>query len=209
MPVRKQGERRAEPGTVPAADKGTAAPRGAVPSAGVVAVTHLCRAQTVSCPPADTQRALRLLQEYRSKLSQAEDRQLRNSIERVIGIFQSNLFQALIGKRCPSSRAGFLGVASCGVGEGKRFAVLSEPSCSSALCVCVCVWHAHTRAVPIGGFLSLTLYEFSARPAQPGSDGRCGASLLGRAVLSCAAGFQVFHVCLCGFGQLIGSVFQL
>lgn len=139
MPVRKQGERRAEPGTVPAADKGTAAPRGAVPSAGVVAVTHLCRAQTVSCPPADTQRALRLLQEYRSKLSQAEDRQLRNSIERVIGIFQSNLFQALIGKRCPSSRAGFLRVAACGVGEGKRFAVLSEPSCSSVLCVCVCV----------------------------------------------------------------------
>ncbi|XP_071668645.1 disks large homolog 1 isoform X15 [Patagioenas fasciata] len=44
----------------------------------------------------DTQRALRLLQEYRSKLSQAEDRQLRNSIERVISIFQSNLFQALI-----------------------------------------------------------------------------------------------------------------
>uniref|UniRef100_A0A8C9FGL2 Disks large homolog 1 n=1 Tax=Pavo cristatus TaxID=9049 RepID=A0A8C9FGL2_PAVCR len=44
----------------------------------------------------NTQRALRLLQEYRSKLSQAEDRQLRNSIERVIGIFQSNLFQALI-----------------------------------------------------------------------------------------------------------------
>uniref|UniRef100_A0A8B9ZHU6 Disks large homolog 1 n=1 Tax=Anas platyrhynchos TaxID=8839 RepID=A0A8B9ZHU6_ANAPL len=44
----------------------------------------------------DTQRALRLLEEYRSKLSQAEDRQLRNSIERVINIFQSNLFQALI-----------------------------------------------------------------------------------------------------------------
>ncbi|XP_027739842.1 disks large homolog 1 isoform X20 [Empidonax traillii] len=44
----------------------------------------------------DTQRALRLLEEYRSKLSQAEDRQLRNSIERVISIFQSNLFQALI-----------------------------------------------------------------------------------------------------------------
>ncbi|XP_050819849.1 disks large homolog 1 isoform X15 [Gopherus flavomarginatus] len=44
----------------------------------------------------DTQRALRLLEEYRSKLSQSEDRQLRNSIERVISIFQSNLFQALI-----------------------------------------------------------------------------------------------------------------
>ncbi|XP_073087962.1 disks large homolog 1 isoform X11 [Manis javanica] len=44
----------------------------------------------------DTQRALHLLEEYRSKLSQAEDRQLRSSIERVINIFQSNLFQALI-----------------------------------------------------------------------------------------------------------------
>ncbi|XP_038943930.1 disks large homolog 1 isoform X1 [Rattus norvegicus] len=44
----------------------------------------------------DTQRALHLLEEYRSKLSQTEDRQLRSSIERVISIFQSNLFQALI-----------------------------------------------------------------------------------------------------------------
>ncbi|XP_045143523.1 disks large homolog 1 isoform X1 [Echinops telfairi] len=44
----------------------------------------------------DTQRALYLLEEYRSKLSQTEDRQLRSSIERVINIFQSNLFQALI-----------------------------------------------------------------------------------------------------------------
>ncbi|XP_030072778.1 disks large homolog 1 isoform X3 [Microcaecilia unicolor] len=44
----------------------------------------------------DTQRALDLLEEYRCKLNQTEDRQLRNSIERVINIFQSNLFQALI-----------------------------------------------------------------------------------------------------------------
>ncbi|XP_058846160.1 disks large homolog 1 isoform X24 [Acipenser ruthenus] len=44
----------------------------------------------------DAQRALSLLEEYRSKLNQTEDRQLRNSIERVINIFQSNLFQALI-----------------------------------------------------------------------------------------------------------------
>ncbi|XP_058890527.1 disks large homolog 1 isoform X8 [Acipenser ruthenus] len=44
----------------------------------------------------DALRALGLLEEYRSKLSQTEDRQLRNSIERVINIFQSNLFQALI-----------------------------------------------------------------------------------------------------------------
>ncbi|XP_058618611.1 discs large homolog 1-like protein isoform X16 [Onychostoma macrolepis] len=44
----------------------------------------------------DAQRALILLEEYRSKLSNTEDRQLRNSIQRVIDIFQSNLFQALI-----------------------------------------------------------------------------------------------------------------
>lgn len=37
------------------------------------------------------------MEDYRSKLSQTEDRQLRSSIERVINIFQSNLFQALIG----------------------------------------------------------------------------------------------------------------
>ncbi|XP_075995928.1 disks large homolog 1-like [Genypterus blacodes] len=44
----------------------------------------------------DAQRALLLLEEYRAKLSHAEDRQLRHSIQRVIDIFQSNLFQALI-----------------------------------------------------------------------------------------------------------------
>ncbi|XP_054452662.1 discs large homolog 1-like protein isoform X9 [Anoplopoma fimbria] len=44
----------------------------------------------------DAQRALRLLEEYRAKLHHAEDRQLRHSIQRVIDIFQSNLFQALI-----------------------------------------------------------------------------------------------------------------
>lgn len=44
----------------------------------------------------DAQRALVLLEEYRSKLSNTEDRQLRCSIQRVIDIFQSNLFQALI-----------------------------------------------------------------------------------------------------------------
>uniref|UniRef100_A0A8D3D533 Disks large homolog 1 n=1 Tax=Scophthalmus maximus TaxID=52904 RepID=A0A8D3D533_SCOMX len=44
----------------------------------------------------DAQRALLLLEEYRTKLSHTEDRQLRHSIQRVIDIFQSNLFQALI-----------------------------------------------------------------------------------------------------------------
>ncbi|XP_029104933.1 disks large homolog 1 isoform X10 [Scleropages formosus] len=44
----------------------------------------------------DAQRALLLLEEYRAKLGRTEDRQLRHSIQRVIDIFQSNLFQALI-----------------------------------------------------------------------------------------------------------------
>ncbi|XP_051997550.1 disks large homolog 1 isoform X4 [Xyrauchen texanus] len=44
----------------------------------------------------DAQRALQLLEEYRAKLNQTEDRHLRLSIERVINIFESTLFQALI-----------------------------------------------------------------------------------------------------------------
>ncbi|XP_029140829.1 disks large homolog 1 isoform X9 [Protobothrops mucrosquamatus] len=44
----------------------------------------------------DTQRALRLLEDYRAKLSPRGDRQLRSSVERVIGIFRSSLFQALL-----------------------------------------------------------------------------------------------------------------
>uniref|UniRef100_A0A3P9AE98 Disks large homolog 1 n=1 Tax=Esox lucius TaxID=8010 RepID=A0A3P9AE98_ESOLU len=44
----------------------------------------------------DAQRALLLMEEYKKKLGQTEDRQLRQSLERVINIFQSNLFQALI-----------------------------------------------------------------------------------------------------------------
>uniref|UniRef100_A0A8C6WXK8 Disks large homolog 1 n=1 Tax=Neogobius melanostomus TaxID=47308 RepID=A0A8C6WXK8_9GOBI len=45
---------------------------------------------------ADAQRALVLLQEYRTRLQHTEERALRLSIQRVIDIFQSNLFQALI-----------------------------------------------------------------------------------------------------------------
>ncbi|XP_061587612.1 disks large homolog 1-like isoform X10 [Cololabis saira] len=44
----------------------------------------------------DAQRALLLLEEYRSKLTHTDDRQLRVSIQRVIDVFQSHLFQALI-----------------------------------------------------------------------------------------------------------------
>ncbi|KAJ6651809.1 hypothetical protein lerEdw1_016470 [Lerista edwardsae] len=46
--------------------------------------------------PSYTRRALLLLEDYRARLGQVEDRQLRSSLERVIGIFQSSLFQALI-----------------------------------------------------------------------------------------------------------------
>ncbi|XP_073708645.1 disks large homolog 1-like [Garra rufa] len=44
----------------------------------------------------DAQRALQLLEEYQTKLSKTGDPHLRHSIERVINIFQSTLFQALI-----------------------------------------------------------------------------------------------------------------
>lgn len=57
---------------------------------------RLTSAASSSCCP-DAERALLLLEEYRAKLNHTEDRQLRHSIQRVIDIFQSNLFQALIG----------------------------------------------------------------------------------------------------------------
>ncbi|XP_056315960.1 disks large homolog 1 isoform X12 [Danio aesculapii] len=44
----------------------------------------------------DAQRALQLLEEYQTKLSQTGDPHLRLSIERVINIFRSTLFQALV-----------------------------------------------------------------------------------------------------------------
>lgn len=59
--------------------------------------TEHCALETLPVRPPDAQRALLLLEEYRTKLNNTEDRQLRHSIQRVIDIFQSNLFQALIG----------------------------------------------------------------------------------------------------------------
>ncbi|XP_067842385.1 disks large homolog 2 isoform X3 [Heptranchias perlo] len=44
----------------------------------------------------DTQRALLLLEDYCSKLKKPEERQLKTAIERVISIFKSGLFQALL-----------------------------------------------------------------------------------------------------------------
>ena len=49
--------------------------------------------------PAEAHRALELLEEYHAKLTSMHDKQLRAAIERVIRIFKSRLFQALLGKR--------------------------------------------------------------------------------------------------------------
>jgi len=47
---------------------------------------------------ADAHRALELLEDYHSQLINATERPLRNAIERVIRIFKSRLFQALLGE---------------------------------------------------------------------------------------------------------------
>lgn len=46
----------------------------------------------------EAHRALELLEDYHSKLIKPQDRQLRLAIERVIRIFKSRLFQALLGE---------------------------------------------------------------------------------------------------------------
>jgi len=46
----------------------------------------------------EAHRALELLEEYHAKLTSPQDKQLRAAIERVIRIFKSRLFQALLGK---------------------------------------------------------------------------------------------------------------
>nr|XP_025038037.1 disks large homolog 1-like [Pelodiscus sinensis] len=45
----------------------------------------------------DTDRALALLEEYCKKLKKPEEQQLKKAIKKVMGIFKSSLFQALIG----------------------------------------------------------------------------------------------------------------
>lgn len=44
----------------------------------------------------EAHRALELLEDYHSKLTRPQDKQLRNAIERVIKIFKNRLFQALL-----------------------------------------------------------------------------------------------------------------
>ncbi|KAF4081975.1 hypothetical protein AMELA_G00146460 [Ameiurus melas] len=46
----------------------------------------------------DTARALGLLEDYCSKLKKPEEQQLKAAVLRVMGIFRSSLFQALIVK---------------------------------------------------------------------------------------------------------------
>ena len=48
----------------------------------------------------EAHRALELLEDYHAKLTRPQDKQLRLAIERVIRIFKSRLFQALLGKSC-------------------------------------------------------------------------------------------------------------
>lgn len=45
----------------------------------------------------DAERALSLLQRYHLKLTQPDDNQLRCALEKVMDIFKSDLFHALLG----------------------------------------------------------------------------------------------------------------
>ncbi|NXN25244.1 DLG1 protein, partial [Nycticryphes semicollaris] len=50
-----------------------------------------------ACSCLDTDRALALLEEYCKKLRKPEEQQLKKAIRKVMGIFKSSLFQALLG----------------------------------------------------------------------------------------------------------------
>ncbi|KAJ8894540.1 hypothetical protein PR048_007197 [Dryococelus australis] len=51
----------------------------------------------------EAHRALELLEDYHEKLTKPQDKQLRLAIERVIRIFKSRLFQALLGQSSTTS----------------------------------------------------------------------------------------------------------
>ena len=80
MPARKQGKKQART------------------SRDAIATSHLCIATRKIAPFVDAHRALELLEDYHAKLTGTDDRQLRSAIEKVIRIFRSRLFQALLGK---------------------------------------------------------------------------------------------------------------
>lgn len=53
---------------------------------------------TINAARVEAHRALELLEDYHSRLGGQQDRALRIAIERVIRIFKSRLFQALLGE---------------------------------------------------------------------------------------------------------------
>lgn len=57
--------------------------------------------------PADTERAVEILTRYQSTLQSPEEQELKASIGKVSHIFQSELFQALLGKPLPCGPWGF------------------------------------------------------------------------------------------------------
>lgn len=66
---------------------------------GIIGINQRNSTAALICPSsADTARALGLLEEYCTKLRKPEEQQLKTAIQRVMGIFKSNLFEALLGK---------------------------------------------------------------------------------------------------------------
>ncbi|XP_033231301.1 disks large 1 tumor suppressor protein-like isoform X2 [Belonocnema kinseyi] len=57
--------------------------------------TYIVQPKSRNCN-AEAHRALELLEDYHAKLTRPQDKQLRLAIERVIRIFKSRLFQALL-----------------------------------------------------------------------------------------------------------------
>lgn len=95
----------------------------------------------------DAQRALVLLEGYQTQLQRSEDQQLRRSIQRVIGIFQSNLFQALIGELLPVHPGQLGPLTGPGLGWGP---VQSEKASRSSLIHVACRYPGVLRGHPAG-----------------------------------------------------------
>uniref|UniRef100_A0AAY5EIL5 L27-1 domain-containing protein n=1 Tax=Electrophorus electricus TaxID=8005 RepID=A0AAY5EIL5_ELEEL len=76
----------------------------------------------------DTARALDLLQDYCSTLRKPEEQHLKAAIQRVVGIFRSSLFQALIGESSHEFCTG-AHVHADKLGRGR---VLALPTCHRA-----------------------------------------------------------------------------
>ena len=67
----------------------------------VLLIVSLVKLLNVAMWLADAHRALELLEDYHSQLTNTTERPLRSAIERVIRIFKSRLFQALLGTVVP------------------------------------------------------------------------------------------------------------